>query len=162
MLMYKILVKGKGPYSGHRWSEEWMPDVGSPIHCRTGYYGIRAKDVEYWVTDILTFQFLSDDVKLSTLELWIVELGGTIVDYGDKVAGSTARLVRNVGMLDQFTGGSHPIEKIEPCSCNSPYCTYQQVQYTCGNTTVINRRVKPSERCQQRHFNFPELDNVGV
>jgi hypothetical protein len=154
MLVYKILVNGRGPYSKYTWSKEWMPDVGTPQHCKTGYYGLRKNEIEEWAEDIM---WMGTKLLLSGMQLWVVELGGTIEDFHNKVAGSTARLVRQLGTLDQFRVVSE-FKEFLPCKCGEESCDILIATYTkCDHSHFINKRdrIKP---CQKLHFEVPDVN----
>jgi hypothetical protein len=154
MLAYKILVNGKGPYSHHKWTTEWMPDVGEPIHCVSGYYGIAKENIAEWAREIC-FEMDSDPSEdaLKFLELWVVELEG-VVDFGDKVAGSTARLVHSLGTMDTMMRESKGVYALQ-CKC-TPTCGLYTTTFDSCDHVYFGDKV---EKCGYLHFDVPEIES---
>jgi hypothetical protein len=101
MRLYKILdTNDHGPWSFYKWdvSGLWLPDVGTPRHCRNGYHGIRKPRIKQWVGSCLSMY----GYDTTLLNLWEIELGGEIVEWEDKAAGSTARAIRKLGTVYSF------------------------------------------------------------
>jgi hypothetical protein len=81
--LYKFLDPGAvGRFSGYPWPEsgEWVATEGRLDPCRNGIHACRAADLPHWIG----------------AELWQVELGGEVLEYGDVVVAQRGRLVRRV------------------------------------------------------------------
>jgi hypothetical protein len=87
-LAYKFLSEGAvGRFSGFAWPAarngkpgEWVHAAERPQVCIDAVHACRARDLPFWFDD----------------ELWIVELGGEIVEDERKIAASSGRLIRQV------------------------------------------------------------------
>jgi len=83
---YKFLRQGSiGPFTGFRWEPGRWIEADTAAPCESGVHACRVDDLPYWCND----------------ELWEIELDGSIVTTGHKVAASRGRLVRRVEAWNQ-------------------------------------------------------------
>jgi hypothetical protein len=158
--LYKILYQDVfGPFSNAPWdtSGEWMPDVGVPIHCESGYYGVQKKEIEYWLVGISSGY--RDRAKFYSL--YEIELDGMIREWGDKIAGSTARVVRRLGNIEEFLKRPK-IKEVKLWGDFKLWGEYKFVTYTCGHYRTFAPNDTIEDTCLSIHIDLnkiPELSN---
>jgi hypothetical protein len=88
VIAYKFLRAGAvGPFSGFAWpvpadgrQGAWVDAAGRPRACERGVHACARADLPVWLDE----------------ELWVVELGGSIVNARTKLVAERGRLVRRV------------------------------------------------------------------
>jgi hypothetical protein len=152
--LYKILYREVfGPFSCAVWdtSGTWMPDVGEPVICRTGYYGVPKSHLHYWMNGICGGY--RDQAKFYTL--YEIELGGQIKEWPDKSAGSTARIVRRLGNMEEFLESPELIRVVG--------MPYRLATYSCGHEYTVSSLEPAKKVCPYIHLNknkIPDLEGA--
>jgi hypothetical protein len=157
MLVYKLLFRGHdgkmlGPISIKEWdtSGEWMPDVGRPVHCISGYYGLDRKQLERYMDMGCDASRHPDEY-----DLYIIEIEGE-VNYSDKYAGSRARIVKHLGPITEFLRECKLLQTF-PCGC-MPECNFLTYYFDCGNYVYMERG---QTRCDRIHFDIDKIPELN-
>lgn len=97
MLAYKVLLDGLSPFTRSAWPlpradgpGAWVETSGPPRLCASGVHACSVDQLPPWLGP----------------ELWIVELGGQVVETGTTLISSRGRLVARVAAWDQPAGAA--------------------------------------------------------